>query len=144
MRKPVLNILGFALITTVLSVVALNSNWTGESANDQVSYLSDDTNEESEPNIASICSRINRLRDNTEGSEPKSAFSDSDTSSDSLRNDFDEPQLKESFAYDPTVSVYDPTDYPSDDHDNGPDNDYDTDRENDHDDDSKNAKDIVE
>ena len=144
MRKPVLNILGFALITTVLSVLALTSSWTGESANDQVSYLSDDTTNESEPKIASILNRINRLRDNTEGFEPKSAFCDSDTSSDSLRNDLDEPQLKDSFAYDPTASVYDPTDYPSDDRDNGPDNDYDNDRENDRNDDSKNAVDIVE
>jgi len=136
MRKPVLNILGLALVTTVLSVVALTStsSWTDESANDQVSYLSNDNNE-SEPNIASILNRINRLRDNTGSSEPKSAFSDSDTSGDSLRNEFDEPHLKDSFAYDPTVSVYDPTDYPNedaDDCDNGQDNDY------------ENAEDIVE
>ena len=139
MRKPVLTILGFALITTVLSVVALTSSWTGESANDQVSYLSDDTNE-SEPNIASICSRIDHLSRNVKDSAPNSALIGSDTYSDSLKHDFDEPQRKDSFAYDPTVSVYDPTDYPSDDHDN----DYDNDRENDRDDDSKNAVDIVE
>ena len=122
------------MITTVLSVVALTSNWTGESANDQVSYLSDDTNE-SESNIASILNRINRLRDNAKGPEPNSAFIGSDTYSGSLKHDFDEPQLKDSFAYDPTASVYDPTDYPSDDSDdcdNGRDNDY------------ENAKDIVE
>ena len=144
MRKPVLNILGFALITTVLSVVALTSSWTGESANDQVSYLSDDTNEESEPNIASICSRIDHLSRNVKDFVPNSAFIGSDTYSGSPKHDFDEPQLKNSFAYDPTASVYDPTDYPSDDRDNGPDNDYDNDRENDRDDDSKNADDIVE
>ena len=73
MKEFVLSILAFILLVTVFSIVALTASWTDNSADNQVSYLSDDSNE-SKPNSASVRNRINYLSDNAEVPEPKNAF----------------------------------------------------------------------
>jgi len=73
MKELVLSILAFILLVTVFSIVALTASWTDNSADNQVSYLSDDSNE-SKPNSASVRNRINYLSDNAEVPEPKNAF----------------------------------------------------------------------
>ena len=73
MKESVLSILAFILLVTVFSIVALTASWTDNSADKQVSSLSDDSNE-SKPNGASIRNRINYLSNNTEVPEPKDAF----------------------------------------------------------------------
>ncbi len=73
MKEFVLSILAFILLVTVFSIVALTASWTDNSADNQVSYLSDDSNE-SKPNGASVRNRINYLSDNAEVPEPKNAF----------------------------------------------------------------------
>jgi len=73
MKELVLSILAFILLVTVFSIVALTASWTDNSADNQVSYLSDDSNE-SKPNGASVRNRINYLSDNAEVPEPKNAF----------------------------------------------------------------------
>jgi hypothetical protein len=73
MKELVLSILAFILLVTVFSIVALTASWTDNSADNHVSYLSDDSNE-SESNSASIRNRINYLSDNAEVPEPKNAF----------------------------------------------------------------------
>jgi len=73
MKELVLSILAFILLVTVFSIVALTASWTDNSADNQVSYLSDDSNE-SKPNGASVRNRIKYLSDNAEVPEPKNAF----------------------------------------------------------------------
>ena len=73
MKEFVLSILAFILLVTVFSIVALTASWTDNSADNQVSYLSEDSNE-SKPNGGSIRNRINYLSDNTEVPESKNAF----------------------------------------------------------------------
>jgi len=73
MKESVLSILAFILLVTVFSIVALTASWTDNSADNQVSYLSDDSNE-SKPNSVSVRERINYLSNNTELTEPKNAF----------------------------------------------------------------------
>lgn len=70
MRKPVLNILGFALVTTILSIIAVKSSSTGKFTDNQ--DLSSLANESEQQDIASICERIERLSDNVKQSGPQS------------------------------------------------------------------------
>lgn len=78
MKEFVVSILAFILLVTVFSIVALTASWTDNSADNQVSYLSDDSNESkpnsASPNSASVRNRINYLSDNAEVPEPKNAF----------------------------------------------------------------------
>ncbi len=84
-----MSILAFILLVTVFSIVALTASWTDNSADNQVSYLSDDSNE-SKPNSASVRNRINYLSDNAEVPEPKNAFTT--TSISRPGNDPNEPE----------------------------------------------------
>jgi len=73
MKESTLSIMAFILLVTVFSIVALTASLTDNSADNQVSYLSDDSNE-SKSNVASIRNRISYTSDNAEVAEPENAF----------------------------------------------------------------------
>ena len=96
MKKPVMNIMGFALISLIISIIAVTSVKSG---NDKVSSSNDDPNpnRSDEHNIASICSRIDRLSESVNEIKPQSASVNSITYSNhpDLDRDFGELETEE-------------------------------------------------
>ena len=68
-----LSTLALILLVMVFSIVALTASLTDNSADNQVSYSSDDSNE-SKPNNGPIRNRTNYPSDNAEEPEPENAF----------------------------------------------------------------------
>ena len=73
MKESTLSIMAFILLVTVFSIVALTASLTDNTTDNQVHYLSEDSNE-CKSNGGSIRNRINYLSDNAEEPEPKTAF----------------------------------------------------------------------
>lgn len=68
-----MSISAFILLVMVFSIVALTASLTDNSTDNQVSYLSEYSNE-SKPNNASMRNRINYISDNAEEPEPENTF----------------------------------------------------------------------
>lgn len=73
MKESTLSIMAFILLVTVFSIVALTAILTDNSSDNQVSCLSENSNE-SKSNNGPIRNQNNYLSDNTEEAQPKNAF----------------------------------------------------------------------
>jgi cytoskeletal protein RodZ len=73
MKESTLSIMAFILLVTVFSIVALTASLTDNSADNQVSSLSQNSNESKSDN-GPIRNQSNYLSNNAEESEPQNAF----------------------------------------------------------------------